>query len=620
MRALTGVKRGTWSWSRAIRAALGVGAPLLIAVLTGNVAWGMWVSMGALLLAVGERTGTYAARFRQIAVTAPLAAAGFACGLLADLAWPVVVAVMTAVAFAAGIVSGISNALSIGTMQALLISAIAVGVPSAAPYWPAAALFLVGALWYSALLMIEAVFARRRPWRTAVVDVVLALAAAADDRVDGDARTAHVRSRFNAAVDALDAMVLGIRGRAMGPSREADRASAISRAADHLFARLVAQDADVELCEKTAARLRVVAEAVDHGRPRPPWTAAHGTLVRLSLLEAAIWGDLPLGTPTADRRPARHLRFVPGADLIGSAARLAACTGLAYLAFLTLPLAHGYWIPLTVALVVKPDLGSVFGRAVLRSVGTVAGALVAVAIAAVATVDLAESIAVLLLAAVLPWAVGRSYAHQALVLTPLIMLLIGLVATDVSAADLTVDRIVTTLLGGVIAIVAGYLIWPASRHPAIAPAFAGAVSALATYAAGVASEATDTEVQDDRRAAYRRLSDVRVRLQRTLAEPPPAGPEAWAWFPAVSTAERIADRLTDVSGRRSPRGPSESAQLAAIADRIAHFAPSADRSQGRPPAAIPAGAETTDPLLAALADDVASLAPLLDQRSSGGSP
>lgn len=65
--------------------------------------------------------------------------------------------------------------------------------------------------------------------------------------------------------------------------------------------------------------------------------------------------------------------------------RLSLCTALAYSALYLRPIPQGYWIPPTVALVMKPDLGSVFARAMLRSIGTV-GAVVAVVISAAARV------------------------------------------------------------------------------------------------------------------------------------------------------------------------------------------------------------------------------------------
>jgi uncharacterized membrane protein YccC len=59
--------------------------------------------------------------------------------------------------------------------------------------------------------------------------------------------------------------------------------------------------------------------------------------------------------------------------------RLMLCTGVAAVASEVLPLSRSYWVVLTVVIILKPDYGSVFARAVQRSVGTVAGAVLGTA-------------------------------------------------------------------------------------------------------------------------------------------------------------------------------------------------------------------------------------------------
>ncbi len=162
----------------------------------------------------------------------------------------------------------------------------------------------------------------------------------------------------------------------------------------------------------------------------------------------------------------------------------------------------------------KPDLGSIFSRAVLRSLGTVAGAAIAVVVGALlTTLQLGEALAIAVLAACLPWAMARSYLWQAVFLTPLIMLLIDAVVPHESVLDISEARLITTVIGGLI-VVFGYLIWPSQRHPRVDVAFAAAIEAFAAYLRGVADGAAAERVTAERRRAYRRLFDTRVRLQR----------------------------------------------------------------------------------------------------------
>jgi len=54
-----------------------------------------------------------------------------------------------------------------------------------------------------------------------------------------------------------------------------------------------------------------------------------------------------------------------------------------------IPLAHGQWIALTVALVLRPDFSSTFTRGFARIIGTIGGAVLASIIAAFHPADAA---------------------------------------------------------------------------------------------------------------------------------------------------------------------------------------------------------------------------------------
>lgn len=609
----------TWPVGRSIRAGVGVATPLLIGTLLDNPAMGMWVSMGVLLSATGERSVAYVTRFRQLAIVAPVAASAYLLGFVS--AWPpvLIIALMTLLAFASGIVSGISSPLSVASMQALLIGAIAIGVPEAAPYWPAALLFLGGCALHAALLAAEAAIMRKRPERDALVALLNALAALAASRKEGAAAPTPARAAAVAALDGYLTIAVAQRGRAQGPTREFTRAGAIARAADQLLARLIAHDAVPALCAATAVRLTTVSTAVARGQHPAPRDDT--TLVRVEMLERAIFGA---GRDERDERderresPARPAFSLPGRGLLAVSARLSLCTALAYAAWFTLPISHGYWIPLTVALVMKPDLGSVFARAVLRAVGTVGGAVLAMVIGLAAGVPFAFIVAVGLLAAVLPWAKARSYALQALVLTPLIMLMLGMTDRGATPGELTIERIATTVIGSAIVIVAGYLPWPSARHVHIAEHFEASLQALSAYADDVAGAASPAQMFADRRTAYRSLSDARVALQRVLAEPPPAGPEAWAWLPVIAAAERVADRLTDASASLPPIDVSgDGAALRALAGEIAALTAAAPTAEvAHTPTPSDQGADAADASIRELADEIATLRPMLERTAT----
>lgn len=619
IRALVKPARAQFPVTRSIRSAIAIGGPILGGVLTGHSLIGMWVAMGTLLLSAGEKDTSYRERFRQIAVVSAAACAGFLLGLLSEVPPLVTVLTMAVVAFGCGVVSGYSSLLSVATMQAMLIAALAIGLPVSRPYWHSALLFGAGAGLYTALLGIEAAFNRHQPDRNALRKVLDALADLAQHQADSGTDLASGRRRVLTALDEYDRLAIGRRRHGQGPTRSFDTAAAASRAVDQLVARLLAEDAMSDRSRAAADRLRLLAEAVGAGRSLDP-LPDDGTLPRVHALEAAIRGE----TVGAEHPSSARRRLAPpGRELLMTATRLAVVNGIAYAVFLMTPIPRGYWIALTVTLVMKPDLGSVFGRAVTRSLGTIGGALIALVLGLVLPGDLLLGGALVVLAGLMPWASARSYAAKAVVMTPMVMLMINMVAVTESVPTLTGVRVVATVIGGVIVIVFGYLVWPSARHPDIATQFGAALTALAAYARAVAGDSAAADVTDRRRVAYRRLSDVNVSLQRCLAEPPPAGAEASAWLPVVNAAERVADRITDISARlETSDAPPEAETLDALAAEVERSIPRHGGVGGdqREVPVIRHGEQSNDPAVRALADAIAALLGMLSIPGSGRRP
>lgn len=604
LRSLAQTKKARWPWTRSARAAAAVAVPLAVAAVVGAPVVGLWVSMGALLTSAGERDVSYAQRFRQIAVSAPVGALGYLLGYASDAPPWAIVLLMTVVAFGCGIVSGYSGALSVGAMQLLLVASLALGISSITHYWQPPLLSLCGSAFAALLLGIEAALDRRRPQRSALVDGLESLAVLARARSEGQHDPAVARSRAIADIDRFRRLAIDGRARTEGPTLDYDKAALIARSADQVFARLISHDVSPGLCARAASLLTAMAGDV-RGRRRPaPFEGDPTGLGRTLALRRAIAARLP-------RRHPGHVGVPwsiapPGPQLVGSAARLALCMGLAYAVIYATSMTRGYWIALTVALVMKPDLGSVFARGVQRSVGTVAGAAIGAGAVLLPAGGPWEVVIIAVLAFLLPAAMGRSYLWQAVVLTPLVILLIRTISDHETALSLGGYRILMTVIGSAIVVVAGYLVWPSARHCRVAGPFATALGQLADYA-GAIDAGSGPEIETRLRAqCYRSLSDVRVSVQRTLAEPPPAGREAWAWVPVVSSAERVWDRITDVSA--SHDGPITTEPdvrvLRGLADLVAGRDPSGARPTGGR-GAIPVLDETAaDPLVVDLADEI----------------
>src|SRR5258708_7020561 len=147
--------------------------------------------------------------------------------------------------------------------------------------------------------------------------------------------------------------------------------------------------------------------------------------------------------------------------------RLMACVGVAGVLSEVLPLQRSYWVVLTVVIVLKPDFGSVFARAVQRGIGTVIGAVLGAAILAVVPYGPWLLLPFGVLAALLPYGKSRNFGLMSAFLTPLVVLFIDLLAAG--GWRPAADRLLDTPLGCAVVLLVGYAPWPSSWQAAPPP-------------------------------------------------------------------------------------------------------------------------------------------------------
>jgi uncharacterized membrane protein YccC len=263
-----------------------------------------------------------------------------------------------------------------------------------------------------------------------------------------------------------------------------------------------------------------------------------------------------------------------------AAVRLMVCIGVAAVLSEILPLQRSYWVILTVAIVLKPDLGSVFGRAVQRGLGTVAGAVLGAVILAVIPYGWLLLIPVAVLAALLPYGRSRNYGLMSTFLTPLIVLLLDL--PDHTGWRLAGARLIDTLLGCAIVLVIGYAPWPSSWYAHLPAQFARTVGEVCDYLEQ-ALVVRSPDRRRLRRSAYRSLADLRAEFQRTLSEPRAVSRRATVWWPAVAALEEVVDEVTAAAVAADhgvpPPPPQRVRELIATLEGIAE----AERSGTTPP-------------------------------------
>jgi uncharacterized membrane protein YccC len=243
-----------------------------------------------------------------------------------------------------------------------------------------------------------------------------------------------------------------------------------------------------------------------------------------------------------------------------STLRLMMCVGVAAVASEVLPLQRSYWVVLTVAIVVKPDYGSVFVRAVQRGAGTVVGAVLGAVILAAVPYGPWLIFPIAALAAGQAYGRLRNFGLGVTFMTPMVVLLIDQLApTDWWLAE---ERLVDTLLGCAIVLLIGYASWPSSWHLHLPRQFAAALRDICPFTEAALIPDRDPASRGSggqlRREAYRALGDLHGGYQQAMSEPAAVSRRAAAWWPAIVALDEVVDAATatGVGIRRGAPAPS----------------------------------------------------------------
>jgi uncharacterized membrane protein YccC len=672
-------------WGTMARAVLALWVPMAVAFATGRQELALLPAMGGLLSVMIDNGGPYWPRVERVAVAAVSGGApGLLIGTLIHGRGWVAVGAVTFVAGVSSILARSGGTGSVTGLQLFVYSSLGLGPLGALrPWWHTALQFLAGVAWALLLITPGYLLSPRSAERKAVAEVYYALARGL--RLPGTPGAAGARTALAAALNAAyDAMLTG-RAAAGGRSRRdrqlmavlnvshqfAEAAAALRATGERvppLVADTVERLGDAVLDERgpgsgvlgLGGRRAPGAghDGAHRGGPAlppipPQWSPSPGALalreamVSLARVLSGNWAPDAVPAPPAagaapglrDRLRARlwHVaELVIGGRIAWEfTLRLMICTGAAAILSQVLPLQRSYWLVLTVGIILKPDYGSVFARALQRGAGTVIGAV----LGAVILIEVPYGPWLLLpfgvLAALLPYGKARSFGLQAVFLTPLVVLLIDLL--DVGGWHLAEERLVDTVLASLIVLVIGYAPWPAAWQAHLPGQFAEALRAVSGYAdeALVTTPAARIEARGTARAAsqapgaapgqrsrlrrrtYRALSNLRAEFQRTMSEPAPASRRAAAWWPAVIGLEEVMDAVTATVvaiGRGEPVPPAAAVyaltgKLRAVADAIE------TRTPPRVTGPLPA-----DPELEAVTSAVHSVLSVLIKSGGDGSP
>lgn len=535
----------------AMRAGLLVTAPLAVGVATGHEAVGLGLGAGAFNVIFSDQPGPYRPRLRRIALTALAAGVASLAGFLLGAH---LVSLVLAAALC-GFVAGLLVVFGADAARVGMISMILLVVAASEPMpWrqalPASALITAGGLLLALVSIAAWPLQRYRPEREVLAGVYRGLAQLArSSGADEDApplsdainqlqrmllRRNQTRGR---AVEALRVLVeLAERMRlellAIGQLHPAGAGRELDAACTEVFKALadaLEHAAPPRAAEQAAKRLRRCIDASDTPSAlRPRLLALHGQVA--AAIRNANWAG-SLGEQRAysyESRLPRALRGVsPWATLRANttlssvafrhALRCAASLALAQWLERMLGLPHGYWLPMTAAIVLRPDFGATISFGLLRIAGTVLG-LVLTSLLLVLAPHAVWAHIVLLGALVFAfrYLATAHYGLAVAALTGAVVILLSFEGGSPDAALL--DRLLNTCLGSVLALLA-YLAWPTWERSRTPGTLAAMLRAYADYLRALTAHGSPRTRREARAAARLARSNAQASLDRLRAEP-----------------------------------------------------------------------------------------------------
>jgi uncharacterized membrane protein YccC len=230
------------------------------------------------------------------------------------------------------------------------------------------------------------------------------------------------------------------------------------------------------------------------------------------------------------------------------ALRLGAVSAIGGLLAASEHLVRGYWIPMTVVIVLKPNFGGTLQRCVQRITGTVLGALIG---------------ALLVLASPEPWVLwgvlpvlvfatfalrNFNYTLFSLALTPTVLLMLD-IAHPITVTD-SFLRVLHTIIGSVLALLSGYLLFPLWESRRLPLHIAEALRTEAALVRALSDAMFGTKkrpISEFRRDAAVSVSNASTAGQRLLSEPVDRRGDVEASLAAVNNCRRILHALAAVS-------------------------------------------------------------------------
>ncbi|EIM00700.1 hypothetical protein RHOFW104T7_01500 [Rhodanobacter thiooxydans] len=557
LESLTAVKRPDVPWRVVLRNTVAVVLPLGVGMATGHPQIGLGVAAGALDTMFSDQPGPYRQRMRQLLLASLAAGLAALVGfLIGGQLLPILLATAACGFFGGLLVVFGTDTARVG-MTSMILLVITASTPASLEHaLGGAALIFAGGLLLMAFSLAAWPLQRYWPERMALAKVYAGLAELARrpsrDEADAPALTE--------AMTTLQQTLLG-RHRAHGRAMEAFgvllelaeriRLELTAMSALHAEAGIHARFRDdaahvlaaiaealergdsPERAQRTLEALRASERILLDGNDRADGVAAHIHALAGQLAAAvrnADWAGSrgELRANAAETRLPPSLRsnspwailrasLTPRSVAFRHAVRMAVCLTAALWLSRLLQLPHGYWLPMTAAIVLRPDFAATFNFGLLRVLGTVLG-LVLTTVLLHVTPD--EPWAHLALMAVLCMAfrylAGAHYGIAVAALTGTVVILLSFDGVNPGLA--VSDRVINTALGCGMALFA-YVAWPTWERGRARAALADMLDAYASYLHALAKPGQIALHNDTRSAARTARTNAQASIDRMRTEP-----------------------------------------------------------------------------------------------------
>ncbi|HET9318643.1 MAG TPA: FUSC family protein, partial [Bryobacteraceae bacterium] len=563
----------------ALRNMLGVALPLAAGVAFGTLSGGIVVATGALNVAFSDSQEPYSQRARRMLTASLLIGFAVFGGALCGHHHATAILVATAWAFAAGMLVALSTtAADLGTLSLVVLVVFAAFPMSLEKAAISGLLAFAGGLLQTLLAVAFWPLRRYQPERRALADLYLELSGAAASPVQATeappASEQSTQAQNSLAALDRDHSIEAERYRLLLSQAERTRLSLLAMA--RLRTRIQREDPAnpaIEILDRflqlSSRALRSIGDSLVAGQPaaapdslqqlqtlaeslREPAAAPPSPLSAMlrdarfqmdalagqlrSAIDLAAYAT-PAGIRAFERREARRpwtLRLgstwaTLRANLsLKSAAcrhgiRLAMCIAIGEAVSRGLDWRRSYWLPMTIAIVLKTDFTATLSRGVLRLAGTYIGLLLATALFHLLHPSAIAEVALLVVFMFILRCFGpANYGIVVIAVTALVVLLIALTGDSPNAV--MAARALNTTAGGVIALLA-YWLWPTWERTQVPDALARMLEAYREYFHLVRESYTAPEKsfahELDRARLAGRLarSNLEASVDRLLAEP-----------------------------------------------------------------------------------------------------